>query len=98
MNELASEARAFGARTAAINAEAAQRAALQILCGIDLDEALETPSARQDVIIRRLERALRAERIKGLRKHWSYDLNRHIALKQVLERFNTPHNEKERRR
>jgi hypothetical protein len=25
------------------------------------------------------------ERQRGMRKHWSYDLNRHIALKQALD-------------
>ena len=27
------------------------------------------------------------ERQRGMRKHWSYDLNRHIALKQALDRL-----------
>ncbi|WP_235911667.1 hypothetical protein [Mesorhizobium xinjiangense] len=33
----------------------------------------------------RLERAIERERLKGVRQHWSYDLNRHIALKQALD-------------
>ena len=37
----------------------------------------ETPEAARDVL-REIERALRAERAR--RGHWTYDLNRHIAL------------------
>jgi hypothetical protein len=33
-------------------------------------------------IVARLARALRAERNRGRAGHWTYDLNRHIALKQ----------------
>ena len=32
------------------------------------------------VILRKLCRALRAERRRGLAGHWSYDLNRHLGL------------------
>jgi hypothetical protein len=34
-------------------------------------------------IIARLARALRAERTRGRGGHWTYDLNRHIALRQA---------------
>jgi hypothetical protein len=34
-------------------------------------------------ILARLARALRAERNRGRAGHWTYDLNRHIALKQA---------------
>jgi hypothetical protein len=34
-------------------------------------------------ILAKLQRALRAERNRGISGHWSYDLNRHIALKQA---------------
>jgi hypothetical protein len=40
------------------------------------------PSARR-AILARLARALRAERNRGRAGHWTYDLNRHIALKQA---------------
>ena len=33
----------------------------------------------------RLARALRAERVRGRAGHWTYDLNRHIALAQAYE-------------
>ncbi|SER20561.1 hypothetical protein SAMN05216548_11329 [Faunimonas pinastri] len=34
-------------------------------------------------ILARLERALRSERRKARAAHWTYDLNRHIALRQA---------------
>jgi hypothetical protein len=34
-------------------------------------------------IVARLARALRAERMRGRAGHWTYDLNRHIALSQA---------------
>jgi hypothetical protein len=37
------------------------------------------------MIVARLARALRAERQRGRAGHWSYDLNRHIALAQALD-------------
>ena len=36
-----------------------------------------------EMIVARLERALRAERQKARSGHWTYDLNRHIALRQA---------------
>ena len=36
-------------------------------------------------ILARLARALRAERSRGRAGHWTYDLNRHIALAQAYE-------------
>ena len=35
-------------------------------------------------IVARLERALRAERCRARSGHWTYDLNRHIALRQAF--------------
>jgi hypothetical protein len=32
------------------------------------------------LVLAKLRRALRAERRRGLSGHWSYDLNRHLAL------------------
>ncbi|MDQ0324559.1 hypothetical protein J2R99_000408 [Rhodopseudomonas julia] len=40
---------------------------------------------RAHAIVARLKCALRAERRKGRAGHWSYDLNRHIALKTALK-------------
>jgi hypothetical protein len=42
----------------------------------------ERPEARK-AILARLARALRGERNRGRAGHWTYDLNRHIALKQA---------------
>jgi hypothetical protein len=42
----------------------------------------KTPAGRR-AIIRRLARALRAERNRGRAGHWTYDLNRHVALWQA---------------
>ncbi len=65
---------------------AQQLAALQILCRLDLADALHTSKESRLLIVLRLERALERERLRGMRRHWSYDLNRHIALKQALDR------------
>jgi hypothetical protein len=70
-----------------ITAEARQRAALFLVCGIDLPDMLSTSVAERDRITARLQRLIERERIKGARRHWSYDLNRHIALKQALDRI-----------
>jgi len=35
--------------------------------------------------LRALDRRLTRERNKGLARHWSYDLNRHIGLKVVRD-------------
>lgn len=45
-------------------------------CGSGANGNLET-------IVARLERALRAERNRARAGHWTYDLNRHIALRQA---------------
>lgn len=42
-----------------------------------------SPPGRR-AVIGRLVRALRAERRRGISGHWTYDLNRHLALKQAL--------------
>ena len=70
-----------------ITAEARQRAALFLTCGIDLPDMLSTSAAERDRITARLRRLIERERIKGATRHWSYDLNRHIALKQTLDRL-----------
>lgn len=68
-------------------AAARQSAALQIACHFDLSEALSaTPAARAGLVLR-LRRMIERERLRGARRHWSYDLNRHIALKQALDRL-----------
>lgn len=68
-------------------AEARQMAALQLLCGVDMAQALAAGPEERGRIISRLARRLRRERLRGLARHWSYDLDRHIALKQALDRL-----------
>jgi hypothetical protein len=46
----------------------------------DLEDS--RPEARR-AILARLARALRAERNRGRAGHWTYDLNRHIGLRQA---------------
>jgi len=48
------------------------------------DELASRDPAVTRMIVARLSRALRAERRRGRAGHWTYDLNRHIALSQAL--------------
>jgi hypothetical protein len=52
---------------------------------IRLDPFTPIPDTPQQIrsILSRLERALRAERNRARSGHWTYDLNRHIALRQA---------------
>ena len=85
MQHLQEEAKAFGAQKLGATMQASRLAAMQLVCGIDLSAALAAESELQARYIRRIERVIERERLKGLRRHWSYDLNRHIALKQALD-------------
>lgn len=67
--------------------DARQRAALQLCCGIELSNALSAEPTPTLALLKRLERAIERERLRGVNRHWSYDLNRHIALKQVRDRL-----------
>lgn len=67
--------------------QAAQSVALQLSCGIDLQQALNAPAEKRASIAAKLTRLIKRERLKGLNKHWSYDINRHIALKQAQTRL-----------
>lgn len=82
---LEQERAAFFASRDAERASAMQRAALQIVAGIDLDRLKSGPEEEKRLAGRRLVRLIERERLKGVRGHWSYDLNRHIALKQALD-------------
>ena len=66
---------------------ARQTAAFFLVCGIDLGEALASYGAARTQLCRKLARLIERERLRGMRRHWSYDLNRHIALKQVLDQL-----------
>jgi DNA-binding transcriptional regulator YbjK len=89
MSGIREEIEAFRARIAWEQADARQMVALQLACGIDLREAMLAGPERRTELLSRLQRAIERERLKGLRRHWSYDLNRHIALKQALDRLKT---------
>lgn len=67
--------------------DAAQMVALQCMCGLDLAALLAGDAGSRATALRQIERQMARERLKGLNGHWSYDLNRHIALKQAAERL-----------
>lgn len=92
MSALKMQAEAFRTRLSEEAGHAAQTAALRLLCGIDFDEALSSacPCGIAKTLSR-LERLIERERLKGASRHWSYDLNRHIALKQALDRLRRHH-------
>lgn len=79
------ERQAFLATREAERASARQRLALQIFCGENLDTIITLSAADRLNYCRRLKRLIERERIKGGKGHWSYDLNRHIGLKQALD-------------
>lgn len=87
MGQFEEDAKRFAARKQDEVTEARQLAALSLSCGLDLRSALEAPPETRARLIRRLKHVIERERLKGMRRHWSYDLNRHIALKQVLDRL-----------
>lgn len=66
-------------------ARAAQRAALFAACGIDLEEAEGSQGAQRVALRRRIAVKIERERLKGARGHWSYDLDRHIALSRAFK-------------
>ena len=78
---------AYRNRKASEAADARQTAALQLACGIDFATALQSRGQERTRIRLRIARQLKRERVRGLQRHWSYDLNRHIALKQALDRL-----------
>ena len=84
---LAAEARNFRMAKEREQQDAAQLVALFLACGIDMEDALCAAGERRQRIVTRLRRLLERERLRGQRRHWSYDLNRHIALKQTLDRL-----------
>lgn len=81
------EAKHFISRRMQEVAEARQCAAFYLTSGIDLATALAQEGEERKATLLRLGRLLERERLKGVRQHWSYDLNRHIALKQVFDRL-----------
>lgn len=87
MREFSKEIRAFKARKAEESAAANQLVAFRLATGIDLGDGLSAADEEKKILVAKLKRLIERERMKGLRRHWSYDLNRHIALKQALDRI-----------
>ncbi|MGB3500303.1 MAG: hypothetical protein WBA44_01675 [Mesorhizobium sp.] len=85
MHAFSNEIAEFRTRRARLAALSRQRAAFQIMTGIDLDHAIASGLPRLQETIARTTRLLERERLKGVARHWSYDLSRHIALKQALD-------------
>jgi len=56
---------------------------LPALIAVDPASLGEESVAAAQAILSRLRRALRAERRRAKAGHWTYDLNRHIALRQA---------------
>ena len=85
--KLAGEIDSFLADKERRSAEARQLVALRLVCGIDLGEALTGGREARRRVLLQLGRTIERERLKGARGHWTYDLNRHIALKEVMDRL-----------
>ena len=90
MAALDADIRAFTDRKRQEHRQAGQTAAFFLACGVDLAEALASTGEQRMRFAARLERLIERERLRGVRRHWSYDLNRHIALKQSLDRLRAP--------
>lgn len=75
------ERKVLEARNAAI------RAAFFLTTGVEIGAALAMAGEARAALRLRLERLIERERLRGAARHWSYDLNRHIALKQALDQF-----------
>ena len=89
MDGLQREISAFRAEKDALTVDARQMAALRLACHLDLAEAMKAGPEDRARILMRLRRMIERERLRGARRHWSYDLNRHIALKQAFDRVSS---------
>ncbi|WP_245557284.1 hypothetical protein [Kaistia granuli] len=77
--------RAVGAVVSAGVAAYRRQTCLPPLLPLMPAEMADTSEAMRRRIVARLARALRAERMRGRAGHWTYDMNRHIALRQAYE-------------
>jgi hypothetical protein len=75
----------FHAAKAKADKAARYRMTLRLVFGTDLEEVEAASPERLDRLERRMVRRLERERLNGARGHWSYDLNRHIAIKLTLD-------------
>ena len=85
MHSLEMDIRSFRQRKQHEHAYARQLVALSLCAGIDMKTALEAEPSERRRLLLRLERMIERERLRGVRRHWAYDLNRHISLKQALD-------------
>ncbi|BCP52775.1 hypothetical protein K32_13920 [Kaistia sp. 32K] len=76
---------AVGAVVAAGVAAYRRQTSLPPLLPMMPEEMADNGEAMRRRIVARLARALRAERMRGRAGHWTYDINRHIALRQAYE-------------
>lgn len=83
MDTLQRQAALFRDRKAREVGEAGQRVAVRLCCGFDLPDPASAGREALIQAVARIGRAIQRERMKAARSHWSYDLNRHIALKQA---------------
>ena len=81
------EKAAFLRAKAEYSEHARQTAALFILGGIDLAAGLRSAKPERLRLAARLRRLIERERLRGINRNWTYDLNRHIAMKQALDRL-----------
>ena len=91
MSAMIDEIRAFKAQKLAFEAQARQLVALRLISDVDRAAALTASREEAGRIMRRVVRLIERQRLKGLRRHWTYDRNRHIALKQALEQLRRVH-------
>lgn len=98
MGQFEQDAKGFAARKQEEVTEARQLAAVSLACGMDLHLVLEAPPEARAALKLKLRHAIERERLKGTGRHWSYDLNRHIALKQILDKLGDPRGEETRPR
>lgn len=78
------EARKFSKAQAARLDKARQTVAFRLATGVDLDVVAAADEPARACMVARLVRLVERERLRGARRHWAYDLNRHIALAQAL--------------
>jgi hypothetical protein len=84
-NLLAGNGAANSHRTSPVLSDSGRRAELSRLLPLWPHEISNLSSAGRRRIIATLEKALRAERCRGIAGHWAYDLARHAALVKNLK-------------
>ena len=95
MDSFATQAQAFKVVKDEAARHARMTAAFFLTVGMDLDAALTQEEPQKEELRRRLWRLIERERLRGAARHWSYDLNRHIALKQALDLLGKSENHSE---